>query len=840
MNIIYQYFSTLQKEGKIILLSFLILAFSLPALAQPSLSSPTEADVTSTTATLGGTVVSGTGITEVGTVWLVGSTPSIGDNKDIDGGNTSTGAFTHGVTGLTPKSQIFYAPYAIDGVGTTVGASSSFYTLANEPGTIGTFSSTGQTTTTIDLDWVSASSGAFGYLIYMNPSSTAPTPGLTDGLAPTGSPEANITTPASTSTTISSLTRYTEYSFTIITYDYDGTNAATYNYRAPVTLTSIVTLEEASTVSTPTATAISNTTATLGGTVDDDGGNVLTERGTIWKVGSAPAIGDNKAAEGGTTSGTFTDARTGLTPKSNIYYAPYAINAIGTTIGTGDNFYTLANEPGAIGTFSSTGQTTTTIDLDWVSASSGAFGYLIYMNPSSTAPTPGLTDGLAPTGSPEANITTPASTSTTISSLTRYTEYSFTIITYDYDGTNAATYNYRAPVTLTSIVTLEEASTVSTPTATAISNTTATLGGTVDDDGGNVLTERGTIWKVGSAPAIGDNKAAEGGTTSGTFTDARTGLPSKSNIYYAPYAINAIGTTIGTGDNFYTLGNDPGTIATLTSPSQSATIDLSWTASSNATGYLIYRSTGSTPPNPTLTDGSAPTGSPIADVSILNHTVTSLAAFTEYSFTVIPYDKGAVDATYNYGPAKTLPSISTTCDAPSTQASGVSFTAVTAGNLNINWTPGNGDGTLIIVREDNAVNEIPNPGTSYTADLDLDNGNGTDLNNGNIVVYKGSSSPQILTGLSASTTYHFAFYEFNTTDNCYNLISAPTASVSTISAADNCTIESGSGPATISSLVNTESTQVVVFNFTLNNADPDGDDLTAEFSELRFTPGPGN
>ena len=49
----------------------------------------------------------------------------------------------------------------------------------------------------------------------------------------------------------------------------------------------------------------------------------------------------------------------------------------------------------------------------------------------------------------------------------------------------------------------------------------------------------------------------------------------------------------------------------------------------------------------------------------------------------------------------------------------------------------------------------------------------------------------------------------------YNLISAPTASVSTTSAADNCTIESGSAPATISSLVNTESAQVVAFNFRL-------------------------
>jgi hypothetical protein len=60
----------------------------------------------------------------------------------------------------------------------------------------------------------------------------------------------------------------------------------------------------APTLSNPTATAIDTTSATLGATVDSNGGAFVSERGTLWDT-NGPPIDANQLAEGGTGTGTF-------------------------------------------------------------------------------------------------------------------------------------------------------------------------------------------------------------------------------------------------------------------------------------------------------------------------------------------------------------------------------------------------------------------------------------------------------------------------------------------------------------------------------------------------------
>ncbi len=589
------------------------------------------------------------------------------------------------------------------------------------------------------------------------------------------------------------------------------------------------------TLSLPTATTVTNTTAILGGTVDT--GTGITERGTVWLVGSAPTILNNQLAEGGTTTGIFTDTRTGFTPKSHIFYTPYAIDGGGTTLGPNASFYTLANEPGLIASFTSGAQTSTTIDLTW-SASAGAAGYLVYINTGSTAPTPILADGAAPTGSP---IVNQAGLTHTETGLTRYTQYSFTVIPYDWNGSEVTTYNYGTPQTLTSVFTLETAPVLIAPTASSITNNSAILGGNVTDVGGNTLTEKGTVWNTSSPVTITDNKTIRSGLTVGIFTHTRSSLPPKTQIFYAPYAINAVATTIGPESDFYTVGNIPGSISSFTSPTQTAsTIDLNWSTSSNATGYLIYINTGSTAPSPILTDGTAPTGSPVANVgAITSTTITALAATTEYSFTIIPYDwDGANAATYNYrgGALRTLTSEFTSCLAPTLQASAITFSNITAGTVDINWTVGNGNGTLIIAKRNTSVSQSPTNGTAYTANLEFSLGH--NLGSTNYIVYNGHASGQTITGLNSNTTYHFAMYEFNTTDNCYYFTGAPTANVTTLAANSTSTITLGSGPTGISSIIDTNGEKITVFSFTMTDLGDDGQDT--EFTQMIFRPGAGN
>lgn len=94
------------------------------------------------------------------------------------------------------------------------------------------------------------------------------------------------------------------------------------------------------------------------------------------------------------------------------------------------------------------------------------------------------------------------------------------------------------------------APTLTSPTATSIANTSATLGANVTANGGAAITARGTVWDTAASPTV--NAAAEGGTTTGAFTQARTGLPAGTKIYYRGYATNSAGTGYSPDGSFYT------------------------------------------------------------------------------------------------------------------------------------------------------------------------------------------------------------------------------------------------------------------------------------------------
>ncbi len=80
------------------------------------------------------------------------------------------------------------------------------------------------------------------------------------------------------------------------------------------------------TPTSPTATSIGQTTATLGATIT--GGSGITERGTVYGTSANPT--GNGLAEGGTATGVFTDGPQGLSQGTHYYYRGYAINAGGT------------------------------------------------------------------------------------------------------------------------------------------------------------------------------------------------------------------------------------------------------------------------------------------------------------------------------------------------------------------------------------------------------------------------------------------------------------------------------------------------------------------------------
>jgi gliding motility-associated-like protein len=90
-------------------------------------------------------------------------------------------------------------------------------------------------------------------------------------------------------------------------------------------------------ISSPIATTVGNSTATIGATVNGDGGSPITERGFYYGTSASPST--NKTITTGTT-GTFTSNITGLTPGTTYYFRAYAINANGTSFTVDETFTT--------------------------------------------------------------------------------------------------------------------------------------------------------------------------------------------------------------------------------------------------------------------------------------------------------------------------------------------------------------------------------------------------------------------------------------------------------------------------------------------------------------------
>ena len=117
------------------------------------------------------------------------------------------------------------------------------------------------------------------------------------------------------------------------------------------------------------------------------------------------------------------------------------------------------------------------------------------------------------------------------------------------------------------------------------------------------------------------------------------------------------------------------------------------------------------------------------------------------------------------------------CSYPTIPASGFTISNVTAYSTTIGWTRGNGNRTIVLSKAGSAVNSNPFDGNFYPANSIF--GNGTQIGNGNYVIYNGTDTSINITGLSAGTNYYFAVYEFDTTSNCY-LSNALTGNLTTI------------------------------------------------------------
>lgn len=188
---------------------------------------------------------------------------------------------------------------------------------------------------------------------------------------------------------ITGLSTGTTYHYQVVSTDAAG-NTSTSSDKTFVTVTL-----SAPTLSTSAASGLSTTGATLNGSISDDGGVTVTDRGFAY--GTTTAYGATTMESGSFSTGSFSAGITGLTCGTAYNYQAYAVNSVGTSTGSNVSFTTSAcatNNSGSSGG----------------SRSGGSSGGSTYVPPTSTSSLYGLIPF-----NPYATVQTPSSSANDIS-----------------------------------------------------------------------------------------------------------------------------------------------------------------------------------------------------------------------------------------------------------------------------------------------------------------------------------------------------------------------------------------------------------------------------------------
>ncbi len=343
------------------------------------------------------------------------------------------------------------------------------------------------------------------------------------------------------------------------------------------------------TVTLPTSTSVSTSSAILGATVSSLGTPAsITARGTCY--GATPAPTTNCVAEGATTTGLFTQTRTGLTASTTYYYRGYATNSTGTGYSADGTFTTLPA--------SCTGTpwgTMTSGTSNTAYASSSPSGACISelrtctngtLSGSYTATT--CTAGC--TGTPWGSVISGYFNTAYLSSSVTYPSSCTPETRTCTAGTMSGTYTN----TSCSVTPVLPSVTTASP-ITSITRTTATGGGNVTSDGGASVTSRGIVWSTSINPTIALPTKTSDGTGTGSFTSSITALTCNTLYHVRAYATNSVGTSYGSDVTFTTSA-----CSTITFVASSAVQGVNATIPAHNVGDLLitfaYRDGNATGP----------------------------------------------------------------------------------------------------------------------------------------------------------------------------------------------------------------------------------------------------
>lgn len=283
------------------------------------------------------------------------------------------------------------------------------------------------------------------------------------------------------------------------------------------------------TVTTIEASSITHNSAMSGGNITNDGGTTIIERGVCWNTSHNPTITNDYTTDG-SGSGSFTSSITGLSPNVIYFIRAYATNSVGTAYGNEINFTTLTILP--------TVNTSSVSDITYNSATCGGNvtddgGATVTVRGVcwSTSQNPTVSDSYTTDGT---GVDSFSSSITSLSPVTTYYIRAY--------ATNSAGTAYGNQIEFTTTEPILP--TVTTISASSITENSAESGGNITDDGGATIIARGVCWSTSQNPMISDSHTTDG-TGTGSFTSNITGLSPETTYYVRAYATNSVGTAYG-------------------------------------------------------------------------------------------------------------------------------------------------------------------------------------------------------------------------------------------------------------------------------------------------------
>ena len=557
-------------------------SFTTKAITVPTVNTSSATNISYTSAIVGGTITDdgSATVTERGVVYSTTPNPTTSNTKVSSG--SGKGAFSCNLTALQESTTYYVRAYAVNEKGTAYGDEKSFTTKAITIPIITTSSATNISYTSAPVGGEILDDGGATVTERGVVYSTTPNPTTSNSKVVSDDDRERV------SCNLKDLQDGTTYYVRAYAVNQKGT---AYGEEKSFT-TKVIPVPK---VTTSSATNISYTSATVGGTVTYDDGANVTERGVVYSTTPNPTTSNSKVVSG-SGKGSFTCNLSNLQDGVTYYVRAYAIYQKGTAYGEEKSFTTKAIVVPTIITSSATNISYTSATVGGNVTDDGGASItergIVY----STSQHPTIDDSKISSGSGLGTYTC---------KLTELQDgVTYYVRAYAVNSKGTAYGEEKSFNTIEIVV-----PTITTSSATNISYTSVTIGGNVTSDGGASVIERGIVYATSQNPTIDDSKLSNGSGL-GAFSGNISELNENTTYYARAYAVNKKGIAYGEEISFATKAIVKPSITTGSAKnisSTSATVDGNVTSDGGASVTergVVY----STNQNPTIENSIVTSG----------------------------------------------------------------------------------------------------------------------------------------------------------------------------------------------------------------------------------------